>query len=118
MAEITLKAMEFFAYHGCFKEEQVIGTKFKVDLIVKGDISDSEKSDQLSDTIDYQVLYKIVKAQMEIHADLLEHLCRRIIDTVVESFPKLQYVKVKVAKLNPPLGGKLKHVSLTMEYHG
>jgi len=29
--------MQFYAYHGCFKEEQVIGTHFAVDLSVETD---------------------------------------------------------------------------------
>jgi len=118
MAEILLEGMEFYAYHGCFKEEEIIGTKFKVDLLVKSNVKAAENSDDLKDTIDYQALYRIVKEQMEIRADLLEHVCRRILDAVIGNFPQIQYIRINVSKLNPPLGGKLKHVRVTMEHHG
>jgi len=118
MAEIALEGMEFYAYHGCFKEEKIIGTKFKVDLKVRADLENSELSDRLDDTMDYQVLYNIVSEQMEIRADLLEHLCRRIIDAIISRFPHINHVIVTVAKLNPPLGGKLKNVSLSLEHYG
>ena len=118
MAEFTLEGMEFFAYHGCFEEERIIGTKFKVDLLVKSNVSASEISDKLEDTIDYQALFQIVKTEIEIPANLLEHLCRRIIDKVNHHFPDISYIKTTVYKMNPPLGGKLDHVSVTLEHHG
>ena len=34
MSQISIEGMEFFAYHGCFAEEQIIGTKFLVDLFL------------------------------------------------------------------------------------
>jgi dihydroneopterin aldolase len=118
MAEIALKGMEFFAYHGCFKEEQVIGTKFKVDLFVKYDVKSAKASDDLNDTIDYQALYSLVKYEMRIRSNLLEHVASRIINSIVNEFPKIQHIKIKIAKLNPPIGGQLKHVSVTIEYPG
>ena len=35
MGTILLEGMEFFAFHGCFKEEQIIGTKFIVDIQIE-----------------------------------------------------------------------------------
>ena len=32
MGTIELEKMEFFAYHGCYKEEKVVGNYFLVDL--------------------------------------------------------------------------------------
>ncbi len=32
MATISITGMEFHAFHGCFKEEQVIGNTFIVDV--------------------------------------------------------------------------------------
>ncbi len=54
MSIISIEGMEFFAYHGCFKEEQLIGTKFNIDLFMKVDTSKAELSDSLSDTVNYQ----------------------------------------------------------------
>ena len=35
MSIISIEGMEFFAYHGCFTEEQIIGTKFRIDLFLE-----------------------------------------------------------------------------------
>ncbi len=117
MTKILIEGMEFFSYHGCFKEEQIIGTKFLVDMEIKVDVSEAEKTDDLSKTINYQTIYNLIKKEMEIKSKLLEHLGRRILDSVISNFPQATKIKVKVSKLNPPLGGKINSVSLIRESH-
>ena len=114
MSIISIKGMEFFAYHGCFKEEQIIGTKFFVDLYIEADTSEAEETDKLSKTINYQTVYLLVKKEMEIKSKLLEHVGRRILKAVKKEFPNINSVKVKISKMNPPLGGKINSVSLTL----
>ncbi len=111
MGKVLLEGMEFFAYHGCFREEKIIGTRFIVDLEVEFDTTMAEKSDDLHETANYQVMFKLVKTEMEIKSNLLEHVARRILDKIRESFPDMEKATVKIAKLNPPLGGKVKQVS-------
>ena len=111
MGKISLEGMEFFAYHGCYKEEQIIGTKFIADLEMEFETSIAEYSDHLWDTINYQEVYKVVKREMDINAHLLESVARRILDAVMRSFPQVKSVQVKISKINPPLGGKVKQVS-------
>ncbi len=79
MSLITIEGMEFFAYHGCFKEEQIIGTKFFVDLYIEANTIEAEETDKLSKTINYQTVYLLVKKEMEIKSKLLEHVGRRIL---------------------------------------
>jgi dihydroneopterin aldolase len=111
MGKIQLEGMEFYAYHGHYKEEQIIGTKFIVDLEMVFETSLAEYSDQLSDTINYQEAYQIVKKEMEINAHLLESVARRILGALAQAFPQLKSIQVKISKINPPLGGKVKQVS-------
>lgn len=106
--------MEFYAYHGCFREEQIIGTRFLVDLYLEADTENAENSDELADTVNYQEVYLLVKAEMEIKSKLLEHVGRRILKAIKRDFPKVESATIKISKMNPPLGGKMKNVSLTM----
>ncbi len=112
MSHIKLEGMEFFAYHGCFKEEQVIGTKFIVDLNIEADVEQAALKDDLHLAIDYLTVYQLVKKQMEIRSKLLENVGKRILDELYKQFPTIIHAEVKVSKMNPPLGGKLKSVSL------
>jgi dihydroneopterin aldolase len=115
MSWISIEGMEFHSYHGCFKEERVIGTRFIVDLWIEADTSAAEMSDNLRDTIDYQAVYQLVKVQMEEPSHLLEHVGRRILDVFQLKYPQVIRSKVKVSKLNPPLGGKIHSVNVTIE---
>ena len=114
MALISLEGMEFFAYHGCFSEEQIIGTRFVVDLFIEVDTSLAEETDKLSETVNYQDLFLTVKEQMMIKSKLLENVGRRILDTVLLKYPEIDYAKVKISKMNPPLGGKTGSVSVSL----
>jgi len=115
MSIISIEGMEFFAYHGCFKEEQIIGTKFIVDLFIETETSLAEETDDLTKTINYQEVYSIVKKEMKIKSKLLENAGRRILSSLKYNFPQTKNITIKISKLNPPLGGKMKSVSLTIE---
>jgi dihydroneopterin aldolase len=117
MGLIQIEGMEFFAYHGCFKEERVIGTRFMVDVLIETDTSEAEITDDLKKTVNYQAVYKLVKTEMTEKSHLLEHVCRRIVTSLHAHFPEIRQVKVKLMKLNPALanGGKVKQVSVTIE---
>ena len=114
MSLIKLEGMEFFSYHGCFAEEQVIGNKFIIDLEVEADIAKAEKSDEISETVNYQTLYDLVAAEMKKKSSLLEHVAGRILDAVHRSSPYISNVSVKISKINPPLGGRMQQVSVIL----
>lgn len=115
MSFIDIEKMDFYAFHGCFAEEAAIGTHFSVDLRVGLDTSRAQQSDCIDDTVSYLDIYQTVKRQMEISSHLLEHVAERIAVSVLDEFPPIEYIRVKVTKLNPPLGGRMFGVSLTIE---
>ena len=106
--------MEFFSYHGCGDEEKKTGNTFVVSLSLETEMAAAAQSDSLADALDYQKAYNIVKREMEIRANLLENVCRRILDALFEEFSTLKTAQVKVSKLNPPMGGKIGRTSVTM----
>lgn len=114
MGVIAIEGMEFHAYHGCFEEEQIIGTKFIVDLYFETNTSKAEESDQLIDTINYADVFQLVKAEMEKVSKLLEHVGKRILNSLKHGYPQVEWAEVKVSKMNPPLGGQMESVSVTI----
>ncbi len=114
MSTISVNGMEFYAYHGCFEEEQKIGNRFIVDIHAEADIRKASLSDDLSKTINYQELYKICKHEMEIPSKLIEHVAQRILVTIRNKLPLITYAKITIHKLNPPIGGKMESVSVSM----
>ena len=115
MAVITINDMRFYAHHGCFEQERVIGTHFRVDLTFRTDTSKAEVSDNIADTVSYLDVYQVVKAEMMTPSHLLEHVARRVGERVLSDFPAVEDVTVKVSKLNPPLGGQMDSVSVEIE---
>lgn len=115
MGTIKIKNIRVYAYHGCLIEEGKIGSDYSVDLSVKADLKNSAKTDNLSDTVDYVHLNKIVKEEMGIRTKLLETVADKILDRILFEIPLVEKVKVKVSKLNPPIGGNVESVSIVME---
>jgi dihydroneopterin aldolase len=115
MGLIQIENMEFYAFHGHFREEQIVGNKFLVDLTIETDLLVPAVSDNLKDAINYQVAYRLVKEEMEKKSKLLENIAGRIIDSIYAHFEGLKKVTVKVSKINPPMGGgRIEKVSVTL----
>lgn len=114
MGCIHLEGMEFYAYHGHYDVEKVVGTKFVVDLTLETDLKVAGKSDKLEDTINYQEIYKVIQEVMKHKSNLIENVAHRIMNAVYDRFETINKATVKLSKMNPPLGGKLKCVSVTM----
>ena len=114
MGQIYLENIRTYSYHGCMKEETIIGSDYRVDLWVGADLSAASFSDNLEDTPDYVVLHQIVVDEMKIASRLLEHVARRIIDRIKTEVGPLQEIKVRVSKVNPPIGGDVQSVSVML----
>ena len=115
MGMIEIEGMEFYAYHGHFAAEQVVGNRFIVHLTLITDCSEAAKSDNLEDALDYQSAYKIVNEEMQVKSHLLEHVAGRILDRFGREYSTIEKVKIKISKLNPPMGGEIEKVSVTLE---
>ncbi len=114
-AIIELEEMVFYAYHGCFKEEQVVGNSFIVNISLETEVSKPMLTDNIKDALNYVNVYNAVKEEMAINSHLLEHLTARIINRLFEQFPAIMHATVKVSKMNPPMGGQMKSVSVTLK---
>jgi len=115
MALIEIEGMEFYAFHGHFDVEKVAGNRFLVDLKIEADCSNAGQSDRLEDTLDYQKAYSIVKEEMSVPSNLLEHVGQRIISRLKSEFMEIEHVSVKVSKMTPPMGGQIERVSITTQ---
>ena len=76
---LELEGMEFHARHGCLEREKIAENLFTVDFRAETDMSAAAESDRLEDALDYGRIYDIVKKEMSVHSDLLEHLAGRIV---------------------------------------
>ncbi len=109
MTTITLEGMEFYAYHGFYDEEAKIGTTFIVDVEVRMSFVKGAASDALEGTVNYETIYFICKKEMKQTSKLLENVAYRIIGRMRAQFgSRIKSMLVRIKKLNPPLGGKVR----------
>ncbi len=109
---LEISGMEFFAKIGCFEEEKITANKFIIDLIIVLDCNKAAISDDLTDAIDYRLIYDIVKIEMQQKCNLIENVAKRILDKLINSVTEIKEITIKLSKINPVLGGKLDKVSV------
>ena len=114
MGLITVEGIRVFAYHGHLPEEAKLGGHFIVNIWITADTTKVEKSDDLNDTVDYVKIIEIVKQQMAIRSDMIEHPARRIVDAILP-LQKVQKVKVEVQKITPPIDATFDKISVTIK---
>ncbi len=114
MALITVEGIRLYAYHGHLPEEAKLGGHFIVNVWVTADTSEVEKTDDLNDTVDYAKIIAIVKEQMAIRSDMIEHPAKRIVDAILP-LNKVQKVKVEVEKIQPLINASFDKISVTIK---
>ncbi len=115
MGLIQIEGMEFYAYHGCFKEEQIVGNRFLLDLSIETDLRKPAKSDSVKDTLNYQTAYSLIQTEMKKKSHLLENIADRILTALYNNFAEIKWARIKISKMHPPMGGQIDRVSVTLE---
>lgn len=105
---IRLTDMQFFAYHGVLEQESKVGNNYVVNICMTADLSKACETDNVEDTINYGLVYNIVRQEMEQPSKLLEHVAMRIYKAIRDGFLQITYLEVRLAKLNPPIIGEVK----------
>ena len=111
---INLEGMEFHAFHGCYDLEQLSGSHFEVALEIVTPLGDVATKDDVTLAVNYLTVYEVVRTQMGITQRTIERVAQNIIDALFDRFGQITAVKCTVTKLAPPLGGKVRKVSVTL----
>lgn len=106
MHSVRLINAVFYAHHGVMQEEHRIGGRYEVDVAMDLDFEDAAENDDLTATVDYERIYRLVQEIVtKNNFYLIERLAYLIAHKVVETYPKVHQVEVTVRKPNPPVGG-------------
>ena len=114
---IELEEMRFWARHGCLESERSNGNLFLVDFRGELDMRKAAGSDNLEDTVNYGLVYNLVKEEMDIPSDLLENVAGRIVRRIAERFPEFARFSVRVSKRRPPVGGPVQWSRVTLTFN-
>ena len=114
-SSILLHDMRFYAYHGVMEQERRVGDEYLVSLSVEADLSHAVISDSVDDTVNYAALYEVVAREMAQPSQLLEHVAGRIGSRVLEAFPLVEALNIRITKCNPPMGADSKGASVEIK---
>lgn len=114
MNRIEVNGIKLYAYHGCLKEEGVIGGHYVVDVMIDTDFSVAAETDDLSNTVDYVDVNRIVTEEMAIRSKLIECVGWRIVEKI-KALENVANVTVKVTKLSPPINGDVNNVAIIIQ---
>lgn len=106
-AKIGLEDVRIHAPHGFFEEEHLMGNEFSIDVEVEASIAGAAQNDDLGGTVNYATIYYLIQAEMKKPTQLLEALAYRMGNRILNQFDSVSSVKLRLRKLNPPLGGKV-----------
>ncbi|QYJ15636.1 Dihydroneopterin aldolase [Rubrobacter xylanophilus DSM 9941] len=96
---ILLEGMTFFGRHGTLQAERELGQPFVVDVEMSLDLRPAGLSDDLSKTVDYSEVHRLVRRIVEGEpVNLTETVAERIAAKVLEDHPTVEAVRVKVSK--------------------
>ncbi len=104
MYKISLNNLEFYSFHGFYKEENLLGNDFVVDMFVEIP-DDLIETENLGSTINYEILYNIAKEEMANPQKLLETVVKNIHDKVKRIHPSIQNIEISLRKKQVPIMG-------------
>ena len=114
MVEIYLKNVRCYSFHGCLKEESIIGSEYLVNLWAKGALGQASLTDKIDDAIDYVFLNKVIVEEMSIPSKLLETVAERILNRVLNEDNRIQKITISVSKICPPINGDVESVAVKL----
>lgn len=114
MMTVSLNGLRFRAFHGIRKEERILGNDYLVNCAVQ--IEEPEKLiRRIEETVDYQLIFEIIRDQMAIPTPLLETVCMRTGYLLVDQMPMIRKITISIEKLHPPINGFLGSCSVVWE---
>ena len=111
---IRLDGIYVRAFHGCYDLEQQVGNRFRVDIVIRTPLGDLPATDDVTQAVNYLTVFEIVERTMQRTQRTIEAAASNVIAAIKEAFPQIVEVECTVAKIAPPLGGKIDKGSVTL----
>ena len=101
---IRLEKLRFRALHGVLPQERTVGGDFVVTLRIGYPFEQAMETDAVGDTLDYAAVYRLVRCEMAVPSQLLEHVAGRIAKALLRDFPQITSIDLWLTKTCPPIG--------------
>lgn len=114
MMTISLKDLQFRAFHGIHEEEKILGNEYIVSCSVGFQVPGNTIT-HIDDTVNYQSLFELISQEMKVATPLLETLCINIEQAIHNRFPQIASCEIVISKLRPPVAGFTGSSAVTWE---
>lgn len=105
------------SYHGQFAEEERLGQRFVIDLVLDCDLRASSTSDNLADTVNYGDVVALVTKTFSIRRfKLLEAAARSLADAIFVAYPPINAIALTLRKPSPPIPGRMTAVGIKLDF--
>ena len=111
---VALRDLRFYAFHGYYAEEQILGNEFIVEIETV--FTPHADTEVLDGTVDYEEVYRMAREEMEHPRKLLETPAKAILNRIRRQYPFVQEVRVQIIKVHPPFGGDRAAASVTLSW--
>ena len=113
---ITVDGLEVFANHGVYPEENTLGQKFVVSLVLYADLGEAGRTDELDASIDYGAVCHDVDAYLRDHTfKLIEAAAEGVAHMLLKRYGALLGVRVKLEKPWAPVSLPLRSCGVEIE---
>lgn len=102
MITVALHQLNFHAYHGIHEQEKIVGNTYVIDAAVTFH-EGSPVVTEITETINYAELYKIIRSRMEKPTPLLETIVMEIAGKIYDQYPQVKSITLSLKKMHPPI---------------
>ena len=104
MITVALHDLHFYSFHGILEEEKKTGNDYLVNVSLEFH-ENAEVITHISDTINYEEVYHIIRRRMSLPTPLLETVAMEAGNQIHNEFPDLKSIAVSIRKMHPPIEG-------------
>lgn len=116
MDSIQIRDLEIYCHHGVFKEENVLGQKFLVSVVMYMDTRAAGEFDELEKSVNYAEVAQVVKKEMEQkNYRLIEAAAEHLAQRILSCFLLVERVQIEIKKPWAPIHLPLDTVSVCIE---
>lgn len=113
---IEINGLKLFARHGVFDFERLNGNTFEVTVHLRYPIAEAMDSDDVSQTLNYAEAVEVIRTEMAIPSNLLEHVVGRIQKELLKRWPLISGGMISLTKLTPPIAARLDGVAVRINW--
>lgn len=105
LTRIHIDRLTVHARHGVLPQERTVGADFYVSLTAEVDTGrEALADDRLEGTVSYADLCTDIRRLMQQPALLLEHAAWTVARALLEDYPRLRSITLRIDKQTPPIG--------------